>query len=126
MGQNITIALKAFSCTFACLYKKGHNFSMPVRTDLKQKGFYSIQNSDSFELCHKAVCVTVCSLLSLYIIFAILKTAKWRHFLRSWDILAIKRSFKKSLVFISLCIITFCLAIFLESYLLPVCHTLFN
>ena len=73
-------ALKAFSCTFACLYKKGHNFSMPARTDLNQKGFYSIQNSDSFELCHKAVCVTVCSLLSLYIIFVILKTAKWRHF----------------------------------------------
>ena len=74
------MVLTAFSCTFACLYKTGHNFSMPARTDLKQKGFYSIQNSDSFELCHKAVRVTVYSLLSLYIIFVILKTAKWRHF----------------------------------------------
>ena len=119
--------LIAFSCTlFACLYKRGHNFSMPARTHLKQKGLYSIQNSDSFKLHHKAVCVTVFLLRSPYIIFVILKAAKWHHFWRSWDISVIKRSFKKSLVFISLCNNTFRLVVFSKGYPFPVCHTLIN
>ena len=56
------MALTTILCTFAYQYKRGHSFSIPARTDLKQKGLCSIQNSDSFKLCHKVVCAAVSSL----------------------------------------------------------------
>ena len=86
------MASRTFLCTFACLYKRGHNFSMPAHRDLKQKEFYSIQKSDSFKSYHKAVSVTVCSLQATYY-FCYSEDSKMASFLKKLGYLSNKKVF---------------------------------
>ena len=89
-GSNIPISL-SFQIDEWSL-NAGKRFCLRFKT-VEYKRLYSKQNSDSYKLRYKAICVTACSLQAHIYHFLYSEGSKTVSFRRSWDISTIKGLF---------------------------------